>query len=151
MRQGPSPSPSERRRAFGQHLKVWMGLLCLCAQLATVFHLALVEHVTCLEHGELVHADAEEHHHGSNARSTHEESAHKSSPAGPLASSTEEDHAHDVCLICTDRRNLALFASEHLAPQLSAPKFRELQSERSSSTKSQSRVHQYAPKTSPPV
>lgn len=136
----------ERRRILLRHLTVWVGLLCLFGQFSSALHMVLVEHVRCAEHGELVHVDGDQH-------ADHDGTAHRErSPGGPAisSSSTDSDHGHDHCLICSERRKLALLPAA--VPELRAPEGGDallaLCPDASIHTP---RIYSYAPKTSPPV
>ncbi len=68
--------------------------LVLVGQLSTLFHLALVRHVTCPQHGELVHA-------------TDDAAAISGARAGlqiRAVPPSVDHHGHDHCLISTSRR-----------------------------------------------
>jgi hypothetical protein len=84
---------------------VALAALCLLAQLASFAHLGLVRHVTCPEHGELVHADAD-----APAGSVWQERSQSALPSYGAVPTETSAHGHDHCLCTTVRR-------ERWAPQ----------------------------------
>jgi hypothetical protein len=135
----------EHCRTLIRQLGAWVGLLSIVAQLSSSFHLLLVEHVRCAEHGDWVHADGE--HADGLATERSQSSAHELQLA---ASNGESGHEHDHCVVCAERRRLAPLppgTSELRAPDRAAeaphPHVRVF----SRTT----RLYAMAPKTSPPA
>jgi hypothetical protein len=93
--------------------------LCLTTQLSGFAHLALVPHVACAEHGELVEADSRLRPGGveaaSNAgRGDAEVAAVSSEPRVEVASS----HSHDHCICTAVRRTPARVSRAGAAAEL---------------------------------
>jgi hypothetical protein len=63
----------------------------VAAQVGGIAHNLLVTHVTCLEHGEIIHSVASP-------------SARAVSPTESVERSGEPGHDHDICLIALSRR-----------------------------------------------
>jgi hypothetical protein len=87
-----------------------LAVLALAGQLASFAHLALVRHVTCAEHGELIEV-------GSAATSA-AATPRDVPPAVSAAASAGAAHDHEHCLISPMRRDRiasAASASQHAA------------------------------------
>ena len=138
---------AKQRQALLRRLTVWVvGFVCLSAQFTAALHMVLVEHVRCAEHGELVHVDGDQHadHARADQRGV--------SSGGPTISSSsgDGDHGHDHCLICSERRKLALLPTT--IPELRAPEGGDvLLALCPDASLYTPRIYSYAPKTSPPV
>jgi hypothetical protein len=95
--------PSSSRRRLGAAA---VATVCLVAQLAIVTHAALVEHVRCPIHGDLIHPGESHEHHD-----LHAAHAPKAAPvddrdaAAPLDERDAEEHEH--CIVLGHRREAA--------------------------------------------
>jgi hypothetical protein len=124
---------------------MWVGLLCVFTQLSSAFHMVLVEHVRCAEHGEWVHVDDE---HAGTHGSPHGVTAANSTAIAPPSS--EDGHHHDHCLTCLERRKAVLVASA--ATELTTlSQNRDAPSIASESAIDDRPTYCFAPKTSPPA
>ncbi len=85
-------------------------LLFAVGQLAGFAHLVLVPHVTCPEHGELMHAEA------APAAPTL-----AGGPARAWLNRGARAHGHDHCLAFSSRREDVLAAAGPAAPEVQAP------------------------------
>ncbi|MDD9944655.1 MAG: hypothetical protein OXU20_26655 [Myxococcales bacterium] len=133
------------RRTLVRYLAVLVGLTCVVVQFSTALHMLLVEHVSCAEHGGWVHADEE---HAAGHEGAHDEVV-PDSPA-LAASDAAGEHRHEHCLLCPERRKLALPAP---VPDLHLPAGHDREATlvgQAASTPPAS-IHAYAPKTSPPA
>jgi hypothetical protein len=119
----------------------FVAIVHIAASVGGYLHFALVQHVTCPEHGELIHADATAsgvtaHRHADGVPSVEERSP--------------SDDTHDQCSIVASLRSPCITKAN--APTLAGPGIGGEQSVRS-----RKRVHpliavwQLAPKTSPPA
>ena len=146
MRQRYLATALERRRTWHRHLTVGAAaLLCLLAQFSSILHMALVEHVRCAEHGELVHAHGDQHHDHGAVRDR------QSSAVSAISSSSSDNgHGHDHCLVWTERRDpvLAPLTVTGTVDLVSGDAL--LAPSRGASVYGL-RVYSLAPKTSPPV
>jgi hypothetical protein len=121
---------------------VALGSLCLVAQLSDAAHMLLVEHVRCAEHGELTHAPES---HARLQGETHRAGGPIVTPGAALA-----DDEHDHCLICSDRRKLALVLPA--VPVVHAPGAGQAVARPGYvAWIPAQRTYSFAPKTSPPV
>jgi hypothetical protein len=84
-----------------------VALLALTAQLGSAVHLALVSHVACPDHGELVEV--------ATPRSADRASDATRSAALALDSSPAAAHGHDHCAIATFRREQSAAPRGHAA------------------------------------
>lgn len=89
------------RSSTARRTTLSLAALCLFAQLSGLAHLAIVPHVTCAEHGELIEASA----------STSDWSIHSSSPGESFEICSVEpgleaaaEHSHDHCAVTSMRR-----------------------------------------------
>lgn len=105
-------------------------------------HWLVVEHVRCAQHGEWIHA-GEEH-----ATDAAEASASGDGPALLIGDSAESD-AHEHCAVGSERRKQAWLPPSTPGPRPVA-QLSPASSARSASLVS-TRVHLFAPKTSPPL
>jgi hypothetical protein len=128
-----------RPRTLRAHAAV-LATVFLVGQLAGFVHRALVAHVTCPEHGEIIHSKVEL-----------DGSAHSHAPPClRSASAPTTGHEHDVCLVVLHQRNGAVTtAAPTLEPTPPTPErtpgpFIALNVTPQS-------VYSLAPKTSPPV
>jgi hypothetical protein len=89
---------------------VCVAAVSLVAQLSSSIHLFLVPHVSCPEHGELIH---ESQHTGSSAAHTEERSSAGGAQFPAVQGVPERDgaHDHDHCFAATDRRDGLCVAS----------------------------------------
>ncbi len=129
------------RRTTTQLAGLLLSGLVLSGQAATFAHLALVRHVTCAEHGELVHASDE---------SVRRPPTQAGATVDAFAS-TVDHHRHDHCLVCIFRRE----TSSGLVPVLqSAGLWRGVESAaaaRPAVVGAAVARYRLAPKTSPPA
>lgn len=150
-------SPDRRSRFL-----VFVAWLTLCSYILAIGHYLFVDHVGCAEHGELVHVDhshGHDHHHDDHHHDDHHHDAAQTAPtpdaessgAGQSVSPREgDDHEHDHCLVCADRREVVLAA--FVLPKVPPPNARqELNFERPLSFVAVRRIYAFAPKTSPPL
>ena len=98
MRSALLPTLTCKRRRSGGAVAVAVAGLCLAGQFVSFAHQLAVRHVTCLEHGEIIHADAVASG-GLNQRSG---AADHTSLR--IAASSAAHHRHDPCLIWAQRR-----------------------------------------------
>ena len=129
-------------RPLTQFLGLILSGMVLLGQVTTFVHLASVRHVTCAEHGELVHASDDVVRVGA---------AQVDRPGVRTLASSGEQHGHDHCLNCALRR-------ETLTVPLSAQaRVDATLSQLVLSANIEVRAHsswallQAAPKTSPPA
>lgn len=94
-------SVTTRRSSSARWTTLSLAALCLVAQLSGLAHLAIVPHVTCAEHGELLEASA----------STSTWVIHPSSPGENFEVRSAEPgleaaagHSHDHCAVASMRR-----------------------------------------------
>lgn len=116
-------------------LRFLLAVIFVAGQLGGAVHNLLVLHVTCLEHGEVIHSTA---------------APEAASPLGSVAMRAERAHDHDVCLVALHRRDQA----QQAVPQaIVAPAQREGREITAPITIAQARdpLFRLAPKTSPPV
>jgi hypothetical protein len=110
-------------------------------------HMLLVQHATCPEHGEMVHADA-------GGISLPRASSHDAANRPPTAASSpdleSESHEHDHCLLASARK--VEVALRFVGPALSAsgPSTPQLHHWRTI-VQPPIALHVLAPKNSPPV
>lgn len=88
------PSPRAMRSAA-----LALAFLALTAQLGGLLHLTLVQHATCPEHGELIHADKGA---GSYTLSLSMPAGNAEQPT--VKSATEVEHGHEHCSVVLTRR-----------------------------------------------
>lgn len=141
-------------------LAACVAALLLCTQFASVVHMVLVPHVTCPDHGELMHPgeDASSHSHGADPDGTEPHGIGRKAPEIQSARSApdlDSAHGHDHCAVVAHRReNLALAAVSHgdQPAQTSAPALSQCATSLQIFGAPQSRaLYLLAPKTSPPV
>ena len=84
-------------------MTVALAVVCLAGQLSSVAHLVQVGHVTCAEHGELVHAEESAPDIG---RPTPASDA--TLPSYAPESAAPPAHGHDHCLVAGLRRDVCL-------------------------------------------
>jgi hypothetical protein len=121
---------------------VALAAICLVGQLSSVAHQVQVAHVTCPEHGELVHAEA-----GAPGQPAASESAlpsYAAVPAPPPA------HDHDHCLVA-DFRRAACVVLESDSGFVAQDEWRTDGPARDVSRVATLALFRLAPKTSPPV
>ena len=91
----PRTGNSGRVRRPGMHVT---SLFLLAVQLLSLGHLLLVRHVTCPEHGDILHASRP--YEALPARlAVDEDASHRQSVAGTAA---QAESVHDHCLVCTN-------------------------------------------------
>lgn len=138
MSESPHPPFGIRLRAFAV---VWV---LLFGNLATVVHAVTVRHVTCPEHGELVHlavapSDAEAQIGPTDGRGSLQE--------GPVTGAPRAHHHCGICALGRDRvaRTVQAPRAVVAAPLAAPPPTPPVDAPRA-----QLAVYQFAPKTSPP-
>jgi len=95
---------------------VALAALCLVGQLFSFAHLGLVRHVTCPEHGELVHADGDALDAAAGAaRSQRSQLSEDALPSYGDVPSLPSGHGHDHCLVTTLRRDHLAHQPSHAA------------------------------------
>lgn len=122
-------------------------ILLSCFLIAQVFaaaHSAMVRHVLCPVHGELVHGD---HEHGASSASTN--GGEDSSAPALCAAANEEGHSKHCSVVLLSKQRTALFHAQSVRLAVSAA------SEQTGSLRSHAdgigiAVFLYAPKQSPP-
>jgi len=119
-------------------------LLCVLAYMGSVLHFALVQHATCLEHGEVVHVGADGEHGSAHVETSFDDVR--------LASKTTEADSHGADAHCVH----AFFRREAPPPQQDAPSL-QVAPARSAPALAVFRFHaepvarlHLAPKASPP-
>ena len=115
---------------------------CLAAQTLGVAHLAVVRHVTCLEHGELTHS-------GQTSVPTKDATPAPRSLAAPQRadlSAAADNHEH--CLVCATRKE---FVAERAAQSLALPQRVSSPPVAPPEPGSSQPLFRLAPKTSPPA
>jgi hypothetical protein len=118
-----------------------VAVVCIAMQLLGAAHGALVEHVRCAEHGELVHADGVESHAAPRVGSE---------SAGEQVSGAGESHPHEHCSFFAEQRRPALVgpASTLVAAEaLHATRLPVV----APANPGGKAVYELAPKTSPPA
>jgi hypothetical protein len=140
-------SKLHRRTRASSLAGLLLAWLSLCGQLGGYAHLAFTRHVTCLEHGELVHVG--------EPRLTSEATPLVTSEATPrqarLAAAPAAEHGHDHCLTAALRRERP--APSSAAPMLVSAPATPLVLSRAASLAPPSPIAllSAAPKTSPPA
>ncbi len=95
-----SPCIPRPIRVFSRLIVAWAAWVCLAAQGLNFAHAALSLHVSCLEHGEWMHAhDGAEHRHQPGSRTAIDTEARRVSLA-VQAEYPAEDHQHEHCVVC---------------------------------------------------
>lgn len=124
---------------------VAVGWLCLVTYLLAIGHYLFVDHGSCAEHGQLVHVD---HDHDHSHADAHFAPCDPPEQTG-ISPSSEDDHEHDHCLVCADRREVtfSFFVLPEVAP---AKASEELALLLPPSFVPARRIYEFAPKTSPP-
>lgn len=107
-------------------------------------HLTLVQHVTCPEHGELIHAEAGAEFYTLSL----------SAPAGEgerqsVTSGTEAEHEHDHCPVLLSRREDAAAATPRVCPFADLPRLAGLTAPAESPHAQVIAILHLAPKNSP--
>jgi hypothetical protein len=127
---------------------VALAALCLVGQLSSLAHMAVVRHVACSEHGELVHAD--EGRTAGPARHTASESDSALPRLAPVPTPPSA-HGHDHCLVTTLRRERGVLPQQsHLAGVAPAEQ-RLVGDGRDVPPVASFALFRLAPKNSPPV
>jgi hypothetical protein len=124
---------------------VALAALCVVGQLSSVAHLVQVGHVTCAEHGELVHAEERAPEPAaSNAASD------AALPAVAPVSAPPPAHGHEHCLVAGLRRDFCV--TQTSAPAAVAADERQVVApEQAAARIAPIALFRLAPKNSPPV
>lgn len=132
------------RSAQRQIFSIALAALFVAAQLSSFTHELLVRHVTCPEHGELIHAD--------EATASLPVSSDDAPALAYRATSVEvSGHGHEHCSVCTARRE-QLFIAAPSAPLVSAATLKEVVGvERGNCLPAPVALLRLAPKSSPPA
>jgi hypothetical protein len=77
-----------------------ISVLLLAAQILSIGHLLLVSHVTCPEHGDIIHA-GQGHEDSPGQRAAWEDTLGRPSRPSIEGESLRAENVHDHCLICT--------------------------------------------------
>lgn len=97
----------KQRSRFASIAAAFMALQCLIAPVSGLIHMALVRHVWCAEHGELVHAD-ESGLHGTHIKAEHLSlenlQSGRSRSLAVTSSADDESHEHDHCAVAASLR-----------------------------------------------
>jgi hypothetical protein len=94
-------------KAPAQLMVSLLAVLALFGQLGGAVHLAVVQHVACPEHGELVEVDQDLQHH---------DRARSSTPTHAVVLADHaEAHGHDHCVIAIARRDRVRHAPNQLS------------------------------------
>jgi hypothetical protein len=121
--------------------------LCLTTQLSGFAHLALVPHVACAEHGELVEADGRRQAATPSGVASNVEVAAVSSEPRVEPSGS---HAHDHCICTAVRRTPARVSRASAGPELRAVRPPSLLATREIPSAPALAPLDVAPKSSPP-
>jgi hypothetical protein len=116
-------------------LRFLLAVIFVAGQLGGAVHNLLVLHVTCLEHGEVIHSTA---------------APEAASPLGGVALRAERAHEHDVCLVALHRRDQAQQAAPQAVVAPAQPEVREA-APPITAAEARDPLFRLAPKTSPPV
>ena len=138
-------APFSMSRCYRELLRgvaLTVGFVCLVAQFAAALHTLLVQHVRCAEHGEWVHVDEG---HGPTIHVGRETPVEA---AALRSSSSAEDHDHEHCLACAERKLVLRWPA--LSGVRSPVARRALVSNRRV-WRTSSRIYGFAPKSSPPA
>jgi hypothetical protein len=128
-----------------RHLTVLVAVLCLVAQFSSALHLLVVSHVRCAEHGNWVDTGAE--HAAEHVDAT---GVTPLDGAALVATGGVEDHEHEHCWMCSERRNGTRPPSP-LAALFDPLGNGVANSPGLSSSYHSTRTYLFAPKTSPPL
>lgn len=125
-----------------------LAALCVLGQLSGIFHLALVQHVVCPQHGDLVHADEL---HTEVAAVQSPQLAGLRSVSGVRGGETGVgSHQHDHCLLYAHRREPAFFRTAR-GSFFAAARSVQFDSWPGLVSRATSSLFRIAPKQSPPV
>ncbi len=116
----------------------------MSGQLAGVAHMALVRHVTCPEHGELLHAGDDE----TPSPPTPADGAAASFAA--LTEDSESSHGHDHCAVAIQRRAETMPVSRVKVAH-TVTRVTEAAKERAAPAMPLGAIYRLAPKSSPPA
>lgn len=89
-----------------------LAMLALVAQAGGLLHLVLVQHITCPEHGEWVHAEA-----GRQPAALRPVVQHHTPTVEKSAA--DEQHEHDHCSVTCSRRDEAVFTAQGVTVETS--------------------------------
>jgi hypothetical protein len=137
----------------GRHLAIALASLTLIAQLSSFAHLALVRHVVCPEHGELIHPDEQ-------APSTSSPAVRVVANAAPAEGVAIEAipeavgvavHGHDHCLVAAHRRERATLVPRSESEIVDDPKAVARLATRDVPRPASVALFVLAPKNSPPA
>ena len=122
-----------------------MSVACLALQLSGTFHLAVVEHGLCAEHGEAIDV--------SQSAEPRVRARDQDPKAEASASSgrSSKDGSHDHCLLAEDRAGRALVVKAANGALRSAPLVNLVPVQQERSVLSPSALRLLASKTSPPA
>lgn len=115
----------------------------MSGQLAGVAHMALVRHVTCPEHGELLHAEDD----GTPSAPT---PADGTASLAALTEDSESSHGHDHCAVAIQRRAQTMPVSRVAVAHTVSP-VTEASNERAAPAMPLGAIYRLAPKSSPPA
>ena len=101
MRSASLPAAFSRRGPARRAIALAVAGLCLGGQLASFAHLLAVRHVTCPEHGEIIHRDAV----ASRSSSWRDRAAEHSSLHASRSAAARD--GHDACLVWAHRHERA--------------------------------------------
>jgi hypothetical protein len=124
----------------------WVALVCALGHLGGALHFALVEHVVCIEHGALVHVDAE-HDHGGEASGA---PGHLDGWAARPAHDADA-HEHDHCPLATEDRVGGIRVVSAQGNALDLPAVALLSGLDEAGFPPTGTLYGLAPKTSPPA
>jgi hypothetical protein len=128
-------------------MTVVLSALCLASQLSGLAHLALVPHVACAEHGELVELG----HRGLGPGGLVQVGAAVRVQASPAPAELSQRHGHDHCVLAALRREPACLGAGPFALE-ARPLSQALPGSRSSAPPASALpVLAVAPKASPPA
>ena len=145
MRSALLPAAFSRRGAARRSIAVAVAGLCLAGQFASFAHLMSVRHVTCPEHGEIIHADAVAN--GSASR----RSRGTDGAALRATAWTGARHGHELCVVWAQRRERAAMQRSSAAVRVEAPSRIPIEPRARVLPGSATALLRLAPKSSPPV
>ncbi len=128
-----------------RHLALPFALLCAMAYMGSVLHFALVQHATCLEHGEVIHVSVGGEHdaghaeasfddervasksadvdaHGADAHCVHAFVRREAPPPATVMPSTDVVPVRSAPALAVFRFHAEPVARLHLAPKASPPR-----------------------------
>jgi hypothetical protein len=141
-----SRGAADARRASG----LLLAFVLVVSQASAWFHAVAITHVTCLEHGEAMHAaprDAARSERSQGLRQANGQAQPQPDVRADLAAASGHDHCANAALLRW--RDVALTAPASLAPLAVAPRVLTFASARDGAHGAV--VYLLAPKTSPPI